>query len=120
MSTDAPEGDAQAAARLVELGRITSAYGIKGWVKVQPHSAQAEVLLSVRQWWLSKTAAGASAPVSGLVASGANVSQAQRITVQAARPQGNTVVAQLQGIDDRTQAESLRGRTVSVPRDAFP
>ena len=34
-----------APADLIELGRITAAYGIKGWVKVQPHSAQAEVLL---------------------------------------------------------------------------
>jgi len=96
---------------LVELGRIASAYGIKGWVKVQPHSAQAEVLLSARQWWLS-----------GLdrVPDAADAAQAQPVDVLAARPQGSTVVAQLQGIADRTQAEALRGRAVCMPRSAFP
>ena len=120
MSTDAPDGDAQAGVRLIELGRIASAYGIKGWVKIQPHSAQSEVLLSVRQWWLSKAATGASASASGFVTSAGVAPQAEAIDVLAARPQGSALVAQLRGVADRNQAEALRGRTVFVPRDAFP
>jgi len=89
---------------LVELGRIVSAYGIKGWVKIAPHSAQAQTLLSAKQWYLGANAADA---------------QAQLVTVLAARSQGSAVVAHIQGIVDRTQAESLRGQLVSVPRSDF-
>jgi 16S rRNA processing protein RimM len=37
-----------------------------------------------------------------------------------ARPQGTTVVAQLEGIDGRDQAEAMRGHTVLIPRSEFP
>jgi len=97
--------------RLVELGRITSAYGIRGWIKIQPHSAQAEVLLSARRWWLGE----AARPMEGEA-----MARTQAVTVLAARAQGSAVVAQIQGIADRTQAEALRGKVVCVPRSAFP
>jgi len=87
---------------LVELGRIVSAYGIKGWVKVQPHSAQAQTLLSVRQWYL-----------------GGDATCVRSVTVLAARAQGSAVVAHIQGVVDRNQAERLRGQAVCVPRSAF-
>lgn len=66
--SDAAHSNA-APADLIELGRISAAYGVKGWVKVQPHSANAEVLLSASQWWLTRPVpelargAVASAPV---------------------------------------------------------
>lgn len=102
-----------APADLVELGRISAAYGVKGWVKLQPHSTQAAVLLSARQWWLtpplsetSPTAHTAAAPV-------------LRKVVQA-RHQGATIVAQLEGMTDRDQAAAWRGWRVHVPRTEFP
>jgi len=102
--------DSSAADPLIELGRVTAAHGLQGWVKVQPYSrlnpqpnpqanpAQSTVLLSVREWWLDGTPTA----------------------VKAARLQGSTVIAQLQGVHDRDQAEALRGRVVCVPRSAFP
>jgi 16S rRNA processing protein RimM len=97
---------------LIELGRITAAYGVKGWVKVQPHSANAEVLLSASQWWLTR-------PVPEL-ARGAVASAPVAFKIVQARSQGATVVAQLKGIADRDQAEALRGYTVHAPRGSFP
>ncbi|CAB3697247.1 MULTISPECIES: ribosome maturation factor RimM [Achromobacter] len=97
---------------LIELGRITAAYGVKGWVKVQPHSANAEVLLSASQWWLTR-------PVPEL-ARGAVASAPVVIKVLQARSQGATVVAQLAGIADRDQAEAMRGYSVQAPRGSFP
>ncbi|HEY0293731.1 MAG TPA: ribosome maturation factor RimM [Bordetella sp.] len=101
-------------ADLIELGRILGAYGIKGWVKVQPHSAQAEVLRSVKQWWLVR-------PAPQLQGGGQTAAQ-QPIAypVVQARPQGATVVAQLQGIADRDQAEAARGCVIMASRSAFP
>lgn len=95
---------------LIELGRVVSAYGVQGWVKVQPHSSQAEVLLQSKDWWLK-------APVPPLGGAGAF---ARRAGVQAARPQGSTVVARLDLAPDRNAAEALKGHTVWVPRSLFP
>jgi 16S rRNA processing protein RimM len=103
---------AEVPADLVELGRIVSAYGVRGWIKIQPHSAQSEVLLSAAQWWLE-----APAPPKG--ATGA-LPRAAPARVVAARPQGSSVVAQLEPVLDRDQAMALKGYAVSVPRSSFP
>lgn len=97
---------------LIELGRITGAYGVKGWVKIQPHSAQADVLLSISRWWLAR-------PVPE-TAQGVAASAPSLIKVVVSRPQGATVVAQLAGIADRDQAEALRGTCIYAPRSDFP
>lgn len=97
---------------LIELGRITSAYGIRGWVKVQPHSAQAEVLRAAPVWWLC-------APTSPSHL-GAKEAVMLAHTVKQVRPQGATVVADLDGVGDRDIAESMRGYTVHVSRKDFP
>lgn len=106
---------------LIELGRIVAAYGVKGWIKIQPHSADADVLLSVASassratsasvWWLIR-AAPPGAP--------GKPSTSQPYAVKAVRPQGSNIVAQLDGIDDRDQAEALRGMSICMPRSAFP
>jgi 16S rRNA processing protein RimM len=113
----ADNGAVKAPEDLIELGRIVSAYGIKGWVKVQPHSAQAEVLRAAPVWWLC-------APTPPLV-KGTQVAVGVSSTmlphpVKQVRPQGSTVVAFLEGVDDRDQAEGMRGYTVHVSRKDFP
>lgn len=102
---------------LIELGRITAAYGVKGWVKVQPHSAHADVLLSISQWWMMRPAPDAGR---GISPAGQSAAVPAIYKIQASRPQGSTVVAQLVGIADRDQAEALRGMAVYAPRSAFP
>ncbi|GAB1578544.1 ribosome maturation factor RimM [Bordetella petrii] len=97
---------------LVELGRIAAAYGVKGWVKVHPHSAQSEALRQVSSWWLTRPAPE--------LARGVVASVPQPYTVLQARSQGSAIVAQLAGVTDRDQAEALRGCMVQVPRSEFP
>lgn len=104
MSADPP-------ADLVELGRIVSAYGVRGWVKIQPHSSNGQVLLAAKTWWLKAPALKASPGASPL---------AFAVQVVASRPQGATVVAQLDAAPDRDRAEALKGHTVWVPRADFP
>jgi 16S rRNA processing protein RimM len=105
---------------LIELGRVAAAYGVKGWIKIQPHSADSDVLLSVVSdasastppaWWLVRPA---------LPGSPGGAAPAQPCTVKAARVHGSHIVAQLDGVDDRDQAEALRGVGVCVSRSAFP
>ncbi|QDQ89179.1 ribosome maturation factor RimM [Alcaligenaceae bacterium SJ-26] len=94
---------------LVELGRILSAYGVRGWVKIAPHSQQSDILLKTKTWWIAPSAQ-ASASVVVPVA----------CTVMAARRHSASVVAQVAGCTDRDGADALRGATVHIPRSAFP
>jgi 16S rRNA processing protein RimM len=105
----AVDGAATAPDDLIELGRIISAYGVRGWVKIQPHSAQGTVLRAAPVWWLV-------APVAPLAKPGAPVPH----KVKQVRPQGSTVVADLEGVGERDLAESLRGYAVLVSRQHFP
>ncbi|MGB3290374.1 MAG: ribosome maturation factor RimM [Burkholderiaceae bacterium] len=110
MQADAPTD-------LVELGRIVSAYGVRGWIKVQPHSQDGQVLLDAKTWWLKAPAMpGALA----LDAAASAARPALRAGVKNSRPQGSTVVAELDRITDRDHAETFKGYTVWVPRADFP
>ncbi|MEO9122322.1 MAG: ribosome maturation factor RimM [Burkholderiaceae bacterium] len=97
---------------LIELGRIVSAYGLAGWVKIQPYSAQTQVLLKVKSWWLK-------APVPALGKTGVSV-HSRQCKVLTCRPQGAGLVARLEGLSDRDRAEDMKGHTIWVPRADFP
>ena len=89
---------------LIVVARIVGGYGIKGWIKLAPESIPSNsVLLHTRNWWL-KAAGADCVPVS----------------VVQARSQGNSVVAQLEGVTDRDQAEALRSQSILVGRSEFP
>ncbi|MGE0348018.1 ribosome maturation factor RimM [Hydrogenophaga sp.] len=97
----------------VELGRIQDAWGIKGWVRILPHSADTSALLASSEWFLqppeARFARGFSA-FSGCVG----------VSVSEIKPHTDGLVAQLQGVDDRNMAEALRGVRIYLPRSAFP
>ncbi|MCQ9616734.1 ribosome maturation factor RimM [Paenalcaligenes niemegkensis] len=97
---------------LVELGRIVSAYGVRGWVKVQPHAAGGDTLRAVKQWWLK-----APEPNSKKVGV---FSSAVPFAVDESRLHSGTVVALFDGFNDRDQAERLKAHTVWVSRASFP
>ena len=106
----------------IEIGRITDAWGIKGWFKVLPHSASPEALFSSKSWFLlppdrpmkparatANTAPGPAAWTEPLL-----------LQVNEVKDHSDTVVACAQGVDDRNAAESLRGARIFVPRSSFP
>jgi 16S rRNA processing protein RimM len=91
-----------APSEFLELGRIADAYGLKGWVKVNPSSADS-VLAKVKTWWLEKADGKLYAlPVTG------------------GRLHGSTVVALPEGFSDRNQSEALIGCKVWLKRAEFP
>lgn len=97
----------------VELGRVLDAWGIKGWVRIQPHSADTEALFASKHWYLqppeARFARGFSA-FSGCVA----------VRVVELRAHADGLVAQFDGLGDRNAAEALKGCRISLPRSAFP
>ncbi|MEO0438908.1 MAG: ribosome maturation factor RimM [Pseudomonadota bacterium] len=83
-------------------GRITGAYGIKGWVKVHAFTDPVSNFLEFGGWFSLR--AGRQQPLRFL----------------RGRLHGKGLVAQLADVDDRTTAESLRGTDVWVPASALP
>lgn len=80
---------------------LRGAYGVKGWMHVQPHSAQADALRSSHHWWLLGE-------------------PARRFEVTAVRRHGAALVAKGRDCETPEQAEALRGLRVAVSRAEFP
>lgn len=99
---------------LVEVGYVGAAYGIRGWIKVQPHADDASALLHARRWWLL------SPPQAGLVVAEAARAEPVCVKIAQSREHSGTVVAQAAGVADRNLAEALRGRRVWIRRADFP
>ena len=97
----------------IEVGRILDAWGVKGWLKILPHSTHPEALFSAKSWFLqapdAKFRPGFNA-FSGTVA----------ISVDEAKIHSDSVVAKIIGLDDRNDAEALRGCRIFLPRSSFP
>ena len=97
----------------LEVGRILDAWGVKGWVKILPHSTDPEALFSAKTWYLqtpdAKFRPGFSL-FSGTVS----------LKVDEAKIHSGTVVAKFSGIDDRNVAEALRGARIFLARSSFP
>jgi 16S rRNA processing protein RimM len=93
----------------VEVGRILGAWGVKGWVKVLPHSASPEALFSSRRWYLQPSEKGRTA-----------FSGTALLRIREAKEHSDSIVASIHDIDDRDLAESLKGARIFVPRSSFP
>ncbi len=109
-----PDADRGQPSDLVELGRVTGAYGIRGWIKVEAYTARSDTLLAARTWWFGKPA-----PVAGSVVAPSDTTLSAR-RILTSRTQGSTVVARLEGLDVREHAEAMRGQRVWVSRAEFP
>jgi 16S rRNA processing protein RimM len=96
----------------VEVARIVDAFGIKGWIRVQPYAAQPEALFSSKRWFLLPSAERPRP------AGAAPLPRVLRITQSQAHRDG--VVAAAQELADRGAAESLKGARVFVSRTSFP
>lgn len=97
----------------VELGRIQDAWGIKGWVRIQPYSADTDALFASKNWFLQPPEARFAGGFSAFQGSVA-------VEVSEIKAHADGVVAKLAGVDDRNLAESLKGCRISLPRSAFP
>jgi 16S rRNA processing protein RimM len=83
---------------LVNVGRLTAVYGIKGWLKVHSYTEPAENLFDY-QPWLLKTAHGI-----------------KQVEIDEVRPHGDAFVVHLVGVDDRDQAAAFTAVDIAVNR----
>ena len=97
----------------IEVGRILDAWGVKGWVKILPHSTHPEALFSAKSWFIQ-------APEAKYRPGFAVFSGTVSLNVAEAKTHSDSVVAKITGIDDRNAAEALRGARIFLPRSSFP
>jgi len=88
---------------MVIMGKIAAAYGIRGWVKVQPFTEYLDGLMDYPEWWVG--------PENG---------PWRKLAVEQCEVHGKILIAQLSGCPDRNMAEKLRGSLVAVPRSCLP
>jgi 16S rRNA processing protein RimM len=89
---------------MVIMGRVAAAYGIQGWLKIQPYTDEPGNLVNYRTWWLGDGKQG----------------WRELDVLQSALHGGKSVVAQVMGCHDRTTAEKYKGLMVAVPRNRLP
>ncbi|MBI5545854.1 MAG: 16S rRNA processing protein RimM [Deltaproteobacteria bacterium] len=89
--------------RLVRLGKVTRAHGIRGEVTVRPDQADSSSLFAFEEVFLK-----------------ASDGEPERVKIDAARTAHESWLVRFAGCLDRTAAERLAGREVLVPRESLP
>lgn len=102
----------------IEVGRIADAWGIKGWFKVLPHSAQPEALFSSKRWFIQPSSGPAGAR--SAAAATQRKTEAFLLPIREAKEHSDCIVATSAEVVDRTAAEALRGASIFVARSSFP
>lgn len=90
------------AEEIVVIGKITSAFGVKGGVKVFSYTQPRLNILNYNPWLLK---------IDG---------QWQSVKLKSGRQQGKTIAAYLDGVADRNQAEGLSGTEIGVYAGQLP
>lgn len=88
---------------MVIMGRVASAHGIKGWIKVQPYTEYVDSLLDFPTWWL-----------------GQEHGPWREVKVVQCETHHKIVAALLPDCPDRNAAEKLKGVLIAVPRSSLP
>ena len=84
------------------VGRITTVFGVRGWVKVHSYTEQVEVLCSYKPWLI--------ATASGI----------QKLEIDDWRRHGESLVVHIKDIDDRDLAQTWCGNDILVDKGNFP
>jgi 16S rRNA processing protein RimM len=101
--SDARDNDADDdTPELVVIGRIGSAYGIRGWNHVRSFLEPAKTLFEYDQWLIAAK------------------DEWEVASVEQFRPHNTGFVALLKGCTDRDVAQTYAGSDIALPRDALP
>ncbi|WP_101759353.1 ribosome maturation factor RimM [Oceanicoccus sp. KOV_DT_Chl] len=89
-------------AELIVVGKITTVYGVKGWVKIHSFTDPMENLLGYQQCFLERGG------------------QWQPLVIEDAKFHGKGLVALIAGVNDREQARLYCQCNIAVERSAMP
>ena len=98
----------------VEVGRVLDAWGVKGWLKVLAHNSNdPQALLQSGSWHVQ--------PPEARLRPGFRAFQGTvQLRIEQCKPHSDSLVAKVEGLDDRNAAEGLKGARIFLPRSAFP
>lgn len=86
----------------IEIGQLRAAYGLQGWLWVYSNTDPMTNLFDYLPWWV-ETSTGW-----------------KQMSVKRWKTQGKGLVVALNGVADRTAAESLMGATIWVAKSQLP
>lgn len=86
----------------VVMGRITGLFGVRGWVRVYSYTEPREAILDYEEWSLDRN----------------GERDTRRLTE--GKRHGKSVIAHLDGVDDRDAAAALVDCDIVVARSALP
>jgi len=86
----------------LKLGNISGVFGVKGWLKVYANTDKKENILSYQPWYIERN----------------KVRQA--VKLKAGKPHGKTIIVQLDGVNDRNEAELWVGSDIYMKSDQLP
>jgi 16S rRNA processing protein RimM len=86
--------------QIVPLGNISGVHGVKGWVKIHSLTEPREAIFDYQPWLLGE--------------------EREEIRISQGKKHGKRLIALLENMHDREQAEGLVNRRIAVYRDQFP
>jgi 16S rRNA processing protein RimM len=90
------------ASALIQLGFVGAPFGVRGWVKLRSHTDPPERLLDHRSLRIGQGSVW------------------QNYCIEASGRSGGALTVKLKGVEDRDQAQALRGAQVCVLRSELP
>ncbi len=85
------------------MGRVISAFGVRGWLKLRTFTEQPDGLLAHETWWVGSEASGW-----------------RRMVLEEGAVHGAVLVAKLSGVDLPEDAARFRQQDVAVDRAELP
>lgn len=88
---------------IVVLGRLADPYGIRGWIRLYPFGDDPLDWAQMPVWWMAREG-----------------EPWREVGLKGLKVHGDGLVVALEGVDDRTAAEALKGVLVGAPRNNLP
>ena len=86
--------------KIVRIGHISGVHGIRGWVRVHSLTEPRETIFEYQPWLLGESR--------------------EETRVVQGKKHGKHLIALLENVEDRDQAEDLLNRPIAAYRDQFP
>jgi 16S rRNA processing protein RimM len=87
------------------VGKVSGVYGVKGWVKIYSYTEPREGITQYRPWYLKH--------------SGVNQGRWQEVRLEQGKRHAKTVIAKLEGFDDRNESMMLIGATIGIDPESL-
>lgn len=92
------------ASSIVVVGKLGRPYGVRGWQVLHSFTEPADNLFAYSPWYIQSSPNASWTPVASCDS----------------KPHKEAYVAQINGIDDRDEAQLLTGALIGVARDSIP